>query len=227
MQNTPLLVSSPVRRLLFRTPILFALLLTPALSLAIHAASPPTATAQISGVSLGGGEFDYTITLEDTGTTTIGTFWNCWVPGQDYMAVSPTNIISPTGWSDSITGGGGSDGYAIRCVASSDLLQPATTGTFQFESTVTPSAMDGDSIFYPTTPVETSFVYSGAPFSDVGDDFIVQSVPEPSTIFLAALGVTGLLCARSRKLRIFLISHPAAAGSSIINRENTGRISFF
>jgi len=190
-----------VRFRFFRAPAFLALLLILGAARVIHAASPPTATAQFTDTSLGGGEFDYQITLMNTGTTTIGTFWNAWVPGKDFMAVSPTNIISPTNWSAAITNGGGSDGFAIQWTTSTADLQPDNSLQFSFESTVNPSAMEGDSTFYPTTPVETSFAYSGAPFSDSGDEFVVQpaaSVPEPGSW---ALGSAGALCVFAAAMR--------------------------
>lgn len=186
---------------IFRVPLILTVLFILAAACS-HAA--PTAIAQFTDISLGGGEFKYQITLDNIGATNIGTFWNAWIPGEDFMAVSPTNITSPTGWTDNITGGGGSDGYAIQWVASSNLIAPSASGTFSFESTVTPAAMDGDSVFYPSTPVETSFVYSGAPFSDAGDEFVVQpaaAVPEPRTWALGALAALCLIPAIRRRVR--------------------------
>ena len=165
-----------------------------------HALATPLAMAQFTDISLGGGEFQYDLTLQDTGTTAIGTFWNAWVPGKDFMAVSPTDIDSPTGWTEIVTHGGASDGYAIQWTTSSALLEPGNSVSFSFESTVAPAAMEGDSVFYPTTPVETTFVYSGAPFSDAGDQFIVEpaSVPEPSEWGLCGIGAICILTMSGR-----------------------------
>jgi hypothetical protein len=44
---------------------------------------------------------------------------------------------------------------------------------FSFTSADPPASVFGNSVFFPTTPVLTSFVYSGAPFSDAGFDFQV------------------------------------------------------
>ena len=35
------------------------------------------------------GDYRYTITLKDTGTTPIGTFWFAWVPGEDFLPSKP------------------------------------------------------------------------------------------------------------------------------------------
>jgi hypothetical protein len=139
------------------------------------------ATAQFTDASVGGGEFKYTVTLENTGTTSIGTFWYAWVPGEDFMAVVPTNIVSPAGWNEKITGGGAGDGYAIQWKSTTDPLAAGQSLQFSFESTVKPSLMEKDSVFYHGTPVETSFVYTGAPFSDPGYQFVVSFVA-PKTL---------------------------------------------
>jgi hypothetical protein len=140
-----------------------------------------------------GADFDYTITLSNSSASTnsIGTFWFAWVPGKDFMATSPLSVTDPTGWTDHITHGGSTDGYAIQWVSSSLSDNVAIGGslTFQFTSADTPAQIAGNSQFYPTIPVETSFVYSGAPFSDAGFVFQVSSVPEPSTLTLGILAL--------------------------------------
>ena len=75
------------------------------------------ATATISGSEISPGEFQYSLTLNDTGTTTLGTFWFAWIPGDNFMAVSPTSITSPTGWKELVTSGGPSGGSAIQWTA--------------------------------------------------------------------------------------------------------------
>jgi hypothetical protein len=175
------------------------------LGLGTVARATESASADMSALALGGGEFDYTITLTDTGTTNLETFWFSWVPGKDFMAVSPTNIVSPTNWTANITGGGPSDGYAIQwvtpAVSTASPLTPGVTDTFSFESTVNPVAMAGDSVFYSSTPIGTSFVYTGAPFSDAGFEFVVDSVPEPSTLAMMLAGVLVLGIVLHRRTR--------------------------
>jgi hypothetical protein len=123
----------------------------------------------------------------------IGTFWFAWVPGEDFMATSPLSVTNPTGWTDQITHFPNSptNGYAVQWVSSSssDNVPIGGSLTFQFTSADTPAQIAGDSSFYPGTPVETAFVYPGGPFSDSGHPFVVSSVPEPSTLTLATLGL--------------------------------------
>ena len=163
-------------------PVSFRGILASALLLAtVGAAHAATAAkGSISNTDLGGGVFQYTITLTNTGSTSIETFWYAWEPGADFLATSPTNIQSPAGWSAFITGGGPNDGFAIQWVTSSAPLAPGNSATFVFESTDTPAQIAGKSVFFPSTPVGTSFVYQGAPFSGGSAEFVVGGTASPS-----------------------------------------------
>ena len=65
---------------------------------------------------------------------------------------------------------GSGDGYAIQFISngSADNVQPGSSLNFRFTSADTPASVNGDSVFYPGTPVGTSFVYPQGPFSDGG-----------------------------------------------------------
>jgi hypothetical protein len=153
-----------------------------------------------------GPNFQYSLTLQNksatpgTAATAIGTFWFAWVPGEDFMHTSPLTVNSPTGWQDIITGGGGSDGYAIQWTttnSSFDLAAGASLSGFVFTSADAPSSVFGKSFFYPTTPTMTSVAYEGAPFSDGGNTFVVSS-PEPAMGGLLSVIGVGLLTRRWR-----------------------------
>jgi hypothetical protein len=187
------------------------------------------ASATIDPTALGGGLFQYDITLNDIGTTPLGTFWFSWIPGQDYMPVMPTNIDSPTGWSDIVTHGGATDGYAIQWVAgSSEVMQSGQSlSGYEFQSTVTPAELAAPNVFYTTNslislfgsnlgssmatfdsttlsnPVVTSFVYGAGPFSDAGFQFVpaISSVPEPSMMLWTSVIFGALLIFRRRRRR--------------------------
>jgi hypothetical protein len=162
-----------------------------------------SASATITDQPLGGGVFQYNLALKDTGTTNIGTLWFSWVPGEDFMTTSPTNVLTPANWIEIIMHGGSNDGYSIQFVNGSGPLTPGNTlGGFQFDSTMTPAQMAGKSIFFPTTQVPTSYVYSGGPFSDAGFQFIASvQTPEPSSIILASIGGTAVLLVVWRRRR--------------------------
>jgi hypothetical protein len=160
-----------------------------------------SANGLLSG-SGSGGTFNYTLTLNNSpgSTTNVETFWFSWVPGEDFMAVSPTNVGTPAGWTDNITHGAPGDGYAIQFVTSTTPLAPGGSLTFTFTSSSSPGTMAGDSPFYPGTPIGTSFVYSGGPFVGASDQFVVTTVPEPSSIMLLGLGLFGLLALNWRRI---------------------------
>jgi hypothetical protein len=160
-----------------------------------------TSTAVISATP-DGANWDYTINLTDTGTTTIGTFWFSWIPGQGYLPTMPTGFAPPAGWAANLTDGPPpGDGYSIQFVANStsDFLTPGNSLTFGFVSSDSPTTLAGDSAIHPPTPILTSTIYSGAPFSDGGFQFVVTSavatVPEPSTMTLGIVGLVTLAAA--------------------------------
>jgi hypothetical protein len=161
---------------LFIFGVLFALGTTQAIQ-----AQTLSASGQLSGAASGRG-FHYTLTLSNSiaSTTNIETFWFSWVPGLNFMAVSPTSIMTPAGWTDQVTHSGSGDGFAIQFVTSTAPLAPGGSLTFSFTSTSSPTTMSGDSPFHSTFPIGTSFVYSGPPETGASDEFVVETVTEPS-----------------------------------------------
>jgi hypothetical protein len=156
-----------------------------------------SASAQVTATQLGGGEYQYDVTLNDTGTTNVGTFWFSWVPGKDFMSVSPSGVLSPTGWVDAITHGGASDGYAIQWIDDGAALTSGNSlSGFQFDSPLTPAQLAAASPINSAFPTATSFVYIGKPFADPGSQFVASitpsATPEPGTLAITALGL-GLL----------------------------------
>jgi hypothetical protein len=156
-----------------------------------------SATFTVSTVSPG--VFQYDLTLTDTGTTTIGTFWFSWIPGAGFMPVAPTGVVSPAGWSDILTNGNG----AIQWTNSTPLSAGSSVSGFEFDSTLTLAQLEAPSASNPTDRVDTFFTYSGAPFSDAGFQGVaapaVAHTPEPATFVLLA-GALGLL-AFARRFR--------------------------
>ncbi len=153
------------------------------------AAQTIQANATLSDIA-SGLNYDYTIDLNNTvsSTSPIETLWFAWVPGQNFLPTSPLTVQPPTGWTATITGGGPGDGYGIEFVTSTSPVTPGNSLLFNFSSTDTPAELAGNSPAHPGTPVGTSFVYSGAPFSGSSASFVVQPVPEPSSFGLLLLG---------------------------------------
>jgi hypothetical protein len=142
------------------------------------------------------GNWQYDLTLNNTGTTTIGTFWFSWIPGAGFMTVSPTDIQSPAGWNDLLT----NSNAAIQWTTTSNLLAPGDSiSGFMFDSTLSP-----DQLVAPFAgpglgvgdPTSTAFVYIAAPLADPGDQLTVTpavaTTPEPSAGLLASLGIAAV-----------------------------------
>jgi hypothetical protein len=155
-----------------------------------------TPDASLAGVT------DYSITLNNTGTTTIGTFWFGWVPGAGFLSATPTDIGTPAGWTETTT----NNGAAVQFVTSTPLAAGSSLSGFTFDSTETPaellSAFTGTGIG-SGDPQSTAFVYAGAPLVGPGDQFVVTPsaavTPEPSTLALFGTGILGLAGVARRK----------------------------
>jgi len=146
------------------------------------------ATANLLGTSNGPGGFNYTLTLDDIGSTTIGTFWFSWIPGFSYMTVSPTSIGSPSGWSAFIVPESG--GYSIEWAANSaaSYIQPnGSSSAFTFSSTETPAQFAADTTLVPGVPTTTSFVYSGAALASTSEQIVATVGSTPAEAATATM----------------------------------------
>ncbi len=127
--------------------------------------------------------YHYALTLTDSGTTTLGTFWLAWVPGADFLPSVPTAVTDPAGWSHSLSGENTTDnGNSIRWVASDGARVSAgkTLTGFAFASADSPAVLAGKSPSHPGSDTLTSFVYSSGPFSDGGLSFKVSGLKTSS-----------------------------------------------
>jgi hypothetical protein len=175
-----------------------------AASLAMSASAGIQATATYTDTLVSAGVYQYDLTLKNTGSTTIGTYWFAWVPGAGFLSVSPTAVASPAGWSDVLTNAGD----AIQWKTGSSLLAPGASLTgFSFDSTQTPAELSG-TFAGPGAgagdPITTSFVYIAAPLADPGAQFVTTAAraaaaPEPATFGLIGLGLAGIGFVRRRR----------------------------
>jgi hypothetical protein len=146
-------------------------------------------SAVLTSTAVGSGSSN-TIALTNSSTSSqpVGTFWYAWTPNpQDFLASMPSSVTAPSGWTAQITPPAvpGHDGFAIEFTANAgNALQPGHTLDFQFQSPDSPAAINGNSVFYPSTPVGTSFAYTGAPFVTPSVEFVVtpaSSTPPPTS----------------------------------------------
>ena len=172
-----------------RTAGIASLLATPCLASGIAASATYTSVADPHTA----GVYDYSLTLNNTGTTTIGTFWFAWVPGGDFLNPVPTNVTEPTGWVEKTLTA--PQGTSIQYTSTTNLLNPGQSlSGFGFESTETPDQLLG---LVPSgtgagDPITTSFVYIGAPLKDPGAQIVATAAtPEPSSLVLLATGLWG------------------------------------
>ncbi|HWD20120.1 MAG TPA: PEP-CTERM sorting domain-containing protein [Verrucomicrobiae bacterium] len=155
-----------------------------------------TASGTLAGTAGTGGLYNYTLTLTDTSSTTLGSLWYAWVPGSFFLPHAPSSVTTPSGWSDSIVSFNGS---SIQFTANSPAneLTLGQSVTFGFSSQDSPATLAGD---FNGSPTGTSVAYSGNTLSGVSDTFVVASVPEPSTWILIGLGGIGCMTLRRKVL---------------------------
>jgi hypothetical protein len=142
----------------------------------------------------GSGPFSYSLTFSDGAgaTSPIGSVWYSWIPGFFYLPSSPTSASAPSGWTAAV------DGDSVQYIASSSAydIQPGhSLSGFGYNAAFSPAQLaaapnSGD-----------SYAYSAGLFSDNGEEFTVQAVPEPSSLGFLGAGVLGLALAGRRELR--------------------------
>jgi hypothetical protein len=175
--------------------------LTIAVAMASMAASytshGQSAMATISGTAVSGG-FDYTILLQNNGSTSLEGFWYAWTDFGNNLTATPSNVGNLQGWGNSIF-----SGTSIQWQGNAgDALAPGATGTFTFFSPTSPTSIttapSGESVAYTgtiqfneATPGVSSPVFSPT----------LVTVPEPSLTAMLGMGLAGLMAIGWRRLR--------------------------
>jgi hypothetical protein len=188
-------------------PIRFALALAAGLALSTVSSQAQSATATISGVAAGGGVFDYTITLQNTGTTSLDSFWYAWTQSGNNLSAAISNPGSSLGWIDTALEGNTSISWEGN---SSNTLAVGQSATFTFDSTETPSAIttlpSGESVAYVSGTGPNTFEQNDPGVASPVFSPTLVVVPEPSSLGLLMAGlfvITGSIrsLAASRKQR--------------------------
>ncbi len=178
--------------------LLFAGVL-PAAAAGISASATYTAApdAVLAGV------YDYSITLNNTGTTNIGEFWFGWIPGAGFLSVVPSKVGSPAGWTETQTNAGA----AIQWIDNSTLLAAGQSLTgFTFSSTETPTQLLSPYAGTGTgagDPQTTAFVYivtkvATDPGYQLAATPAAAPTPEPASLVLALTGFAATAATRLR-----------------------------
>jgi hypothetical protein len=144
--------------------------------------------------SSGSSPFIYNLTFGDSASATspVGSIWYSWIPGFFYLPGTPTSASAPAGWTATIFGN------SIQFVANSvanDITAGHTLSGFSYQANFSPTQLAAA----PNSAV--SVAYSGGLFSDAGNTFSVQPVPEPSACAFLLLGATAFGLIRRRSLR--------------------------
>lgn len=167
------------------------------LLIALGTASAAIAQGEIASGTISGsgsGPYLYGLTFSDGAgaTSPIGSVWYSWVPGFFYLPGTPTSASAPTGWTATISG----NSIQYTANAPADYIQPGQTlSGFDYQATFSPSQLTAA----PNSG--ESVAYSAGLFSDGGDTFTVQMVPEPSAMAFWEAGILGLALVGWRKLR--------------------------
>jgi hypothetical protein len=140
----------------------------------LGAASP--ALAQLAGTGEltcspgSAGNYNNTIVIHNTGSTTIGTFWFAWIPGEDFLPSLPGGLTAPPGWYAYVEQGI-YDSYSIQWYAYTPAfyIQPGQSlSGFGFSGPDTPQTLAGLSPQFPRYNVTDSYLYVGPPEYDPG-----------------------------------------------------------
>lgn len=163
-----------------------ALPLVVAAGLAVFTASShaQSASATIFGVQ-NGPNWDYTITLDNTGTLNLNSFWYGWTDVGNNLPSNPSSAANTSGWANDL------DGNSIMWVNSSGTaLAPGHTATFTFVDVSNPTQItagsSGASVVY-TGGIDFSQSNGGDSSGAFSPTLI--AAPEPSTWGLLAVGL--------------------------------------
>jgi hypothetical protein len=116
-------------------------------------------------------------------TTSIGSVWYAWTPGNFYLPGTPATAGAPSGWTANIFDN------SIQFEATSaanDIAPGQSLPGFSFQASFTMPELTG------AANSGLSVAYSGINLSGTSENFTVTPVPEPAVFTLLICGLTGL-----------------------------------
>lgn len=143
-----------------------------------HFSLAAAATVTLTQSAPGPGDattYTYAVSVKNTGSTSVGTFWFAWLPDEDLLPALPSDVQNPTGWTDTLVGtNDDKDGTSILWKAGTGgtpIAPGDTLAGFTFTTTDSPAVLKGKAPAFPKIDVTTSVAYSKGPFSDAGFTF--------------------------------------------------------
>jgi hypothetical protein len=174
MNNIPKLISTRL-----------ALAVAAGLAASTVSSHAQSASATISG-TLVGGTYDYTITLKNTGTYNLNSFWYGWIQFQNDLPSNPTLPANSLGWANTLSGNS-----IMWANSTGTALAPGQSGTFTFDSTSTPAQMTagiaGESVAY-VGAIDFSQNAAGDSTGIFAPTLV--AAPEPSSLGLLLAGLS-------------------------------------
>jgi hypothetical protein len=190
-QNAELNKSLIMNQLPKLTTNRFAVALALAAGLAASTVSShaQSAAATISDVAAGGGVFDYTLTLKNTGTTSLDSFWYAWTQGGNNLSAPASNAGSSLGWINTSITGNTSISWEGN---SGNALGVGQSATFTFDSTESLTAIttppSGESVAYVSGTGPSTFAQNEPGVASPVFSPTPVAVPEPASMSLIAAG---------------------------------------
>ena len=188
-----------MKQILTPTRISLALVAGLALSAGSARAQDVMVTGSLSYVPAAGGVYDYTLTLNNTGSEAVQSLWLGWALSSNpvFDVINPTTPGNNLAWSSTI------DGNSIKYAGTAGTAIPmGGSGTFTFDSTSTPaqfmSQAAGQSVAYGIDASQFAIEDNSLHSVEFAPSV---ATPEPSTLGLLAVGSASLLGALRRRSR--------------------------
>jgi hypothetical protein len=179
-----------------------ALALAAGLGVSAVSGHAQSASATISGVA-DGPNFEYTVTLFNSGSTDLESFWYGWTQSGNNLPSDPISAANSLGWANDL------DGNSIMWEGGSATeLAPNHSATFTFVSSSTLAQLTAPGVGASVAYVNGIDFSQGSAGDSTGAFTPVQAAPEPSSVALLAAGIVmmgfGFRSRASRQLGMVL-----------------------